>query len=190
MTKLTPNQERLIAKLNSLKESYDYNLSVLQAEFDAAKEDLKNPIREAVVEAQDAGVPVRQIHQRGLGWQQVASMVNFLEPKPETLGQRLKRLTQPVTATVENNGRNSSSLATVSYETQAKLKMVETKPGHYSITDRDGDEWPFVFLGVAGGGIPLLMEGHEAFSISEDGDAMRELIATKFPNVQNLDNSV
>lgn len=185
MTKLSQDQERHITKLQNLKENYDSQLSMLQAEFEAAKEELKNPIREGVVLAQEAGVPTRQIHQRGLGWAQVASMVNFLETKPETLGQRLKRLTQPVTATV--GGNNGS--ANVSYESKPGLKMIEQSLGNYTLTDRAGDEWKFHFLGMALN-TPILVDGHDAFTISDDGPEIRDLILAKWPNVANLENKL
>jgi hypothetical protein len=192
--KLSTGQEALISRLASLKETYDRDLATLQAEFDAAKEELKNPIRQAVVEAQEAGVPTRQIHQRGLGWAQVASMVNFLEVKPETLGQRLKRLTQTVTATpVGPNGTNSGSNSNaqiaggVAYERTNALKLIDHGRGIWSVFDRVGDEWKFTFSGVHNGGPHIMFAGHEAFELSEDGAEIRQAILDKFPTMANVD---
>lgn len=140
MVTLTNQQESLIQKLRALKDKYDHDLGVMEAEFEAAKEELKNPIRQAAVAAREAGIPVRQIHRRGLGYEQVSSMAHFLEVKPATVAQRLKR------ALTEYNAEADGTLVTYTEKARPLVALEKWTNGDvtiWTLVDRDGDEWRF-----------------------------------------------
>jgi hypothetical protein len=84
-----------------------------------------------------------------------------------------------------NSNSNSGNLSTVREPT--RLKLIEYKPGYFQVTDRAGDDWEFVVFGLQTG-TPALAQGHDAFTISDDGADMRALFVEKWPNILNLDN--
>ncbi len=92
MVRLNNDQERKLHAVRTSKERFDKELLKLEADFEAKKEALKGPIRVAVAEAASAGVPTRRIHIDGLQFAQVSSMMNFLEDKRKSLGERIADL--------------------------------------------------------------------------------------------------
>lgn len=141
MTRLDAEQEAAIKKIEARKKAFDKGKARLEIEFKLGLDELKDPIREAVQEAADLGVPVRQIHMRGLGFKQVNSMVTFLDHKTETLGEKTSRILGTQKATIEEEPDGSVS---VRYEAPAKagLKVRETEnENEWWIMDEDGDDW-------------------------------------------------
>lgn len=92
MVRLNNDQERKLHAVRASKERFDKELLKLEADFEAKKEALKGPIRVAVSDAATAGVPTRRIHIDGLQFAQVSSMMNFLEDKRKSLGERIADL--------------------------------------------------------------------------------------------------
>lgn len=133
MTKLSPAQTRLLEKLKSQKDGYEHWLEDAEAEFARLKEEKKNPIRETVAQAIEDNIPVRQIHIKGLGYQQVGSMEKFLAPKAESLSARLARVTQPV-----QPGEEVKTFVQAS----VPLRVRETdNENEWWITDEADDDW-------------------------------------------------
>jgi hypothetical protein len=98
MVRLNDDQERKLYAVKASKQRFDKELLKLEADFEAKKEALKGPIRLAVAEAASAGVPTRRIHIDGLQFAQVSSMMNFLEDKRKSLGERIADLASGETA--------------------------------------------------------------------------------------------
>lgn len=141
MTRLDSEQEAVIKKIEARKRAFDKGKARLEMEFRVALDELKDPIREAVQEAADLNVPVRQIHMRGLGLKQVNSMVAFLDHKTETLGEKTARILGTQKATIEEEPDGTVS---VKYEAPAQrgLKVRETdNENEWHIEDEDGDDW-------------------------------------------------
>lgn len=79
MVHLNADQERAILNIKEAKTAYDRWVSAATLEFEAMKSAQKEPIRKLVGKAIEDGIPVRQIHQRGMDYAQVTSMTNFLD---------------------------------------------------------------------------------------------------------------
>lgn len=99
MVTLTDKQEQHVQRLAQLKQHYDVQLAALELDFARQKNALKNPLREEVAQSLADGVPKRQIHKRGLGFEYVNSMYNFLD-QPTPAGERLAGMLD-TTPTVE-----------------------------------------------------------------------------------------
>jgi hypothetical protein len=188
MVKLDLSQAAHLERIRVAKEKYDKEISLLELDLKRQKDVLKNPIRDLVAEGRDIGIPVRQIHQAGLGFAQVNSMVTFLSDRTEGLAATLDRVTSRVSGSDSPNvGGNSGNLSASTVREPTRLKLVEFKPGYFRVTDRAGDDWEFVVFGLQTN-TPALAQGHDAFSISDDGEDMRALFVEKWPTILNLDN--
>jgi hypothetical protein len=158
--KLGPDQESAIIKVRMRKEKYDQQLAQLDMEYGRAKEELKNPVREAVREAKELNVPVRQIHQRGLGMQQVNSMLAFLEVKQDKLASRLS---QALKATLAVDGPQFERV-----EEQRELEVIDKGRNMWSVTDRQGDEWEFAAMGPFDGGFYVLTDDQNPLDLVDE----------------------
>lgn len=78
MTIMTTAQARLLDSLTAAKAKYDSDEVALQKAVEAQRAINKEPIRAAIAQCVEAGIPFRQIHQRGLGMKQANQMTNFL----------------------------------------------------------------------------------------------------------------
>jgi hypothetical protein len=186
MVKLNTAQAGHLAKIKAAKEKYDREISLLELDLKRQKDLLKNPIRELVADARDMEIPVRQIHQTGLGFAQVNSMVTFLSDRTEGLAATLDRVTSRVSGSDSpNSGSNSAPAGSV--REPAAIKLIDHGRGIWSVFDRVGDEWKFTFSGVHNGGPHIMFAGHEAFELSEDGAEIRQAILDKFPTMANVD---
>lgn len=178
--KLDAEQQSELAKLARMKETYDAQIGLLELDLKRQKDALKDPIRAKVQELRNLGVPVRQIHQKGLGMEQVNSMLLFLEDRSEGLQGRLDRLTQ-------RTGTASVGAETVVRE-RYPLKLSPTgRNMEWSMVDRDGDEWLFVVLDL--GGQYVLEEDSDALTISDSADELRETLRAKFPGLVDLQHN-
>lgn len=127
--KLNPEQRESVADIRRAKDTYDRLESKLDEEYRAKKEALKNPVRAAVAKADSLGVPKRQIHRDGLGFEQANSMNNFLMDRRKTLSEQLWDVLTPTTPAQEG------------------YQIMEVMPGVYSLAGfdkeiliSDGDE--------------------------------------------------
>lgn len=77
--RLTDKQDEMVRALQAARTTYDKKLANIEAVYIASKETAKNPIRELVGKAEEAGVPKRQIH-LAVGFAQVTSLRSFLLP--------------------------------------------------------------------------------------------------------------
>jgi hypothetical protein len=84
--KLTNEQELVIQRLKVDYDNYKAQLDFLKRKYALDVAELKQPIVAAVGAAIAAGIPVRQVHQRGLGMQAVNQLQAFLTPVSETVG--------------------------------------------------------------------------------------------------------
>jgi hypothetical protein len=193
MVKLNTSQAGHLEKIKAAKAKYDREISLLELDLKRQKDLLKNPIRELVADARDMEIPVRQIHQTGLGFAQVNSMVTFLSDRTEGLAATLDRVTSRVNGSDSpNGGGNSGSDSRTnspvgSVREPAAIKLIDHGRGIWSVFDRVGDEWKFTFSGVHNGGPHIMFNGHEAFELSEDGPEIRQAILDKFPTMANVD---
>jgi len=78
MVIISPEQERTLEAVARAKAAYDREVGAFEEKLQELRATRKEPIREAVRVAREAGVPDRQIHLKGLGMAQFAQMVNFL----------------------------------------------------------------------------------------------------------------
>lgn len=143
--KLSLPQQVALEKIATLKENYDRQIEALEAEVARRKDELKNDIRDAVAYARDIGVPVRQIHQKGLGFQQVGSMLNFLEARDESLSAQLDRITRKVVPQ-QTITADHISAGSVVYREPARTKITEVKENEWHVIDTDGDEWTLYWI--------------------------------------------
>ena len=84
MTKLTDEQQDLLTRIKEARDVYDAEVAYWEADMKRRRSELKQPIRELVLKAKDAGIPMRQIHLTGLGMNQVGQMTAFLAPYSPT----------------------------------------------------------------------------------------------------------
>jgi len=96
MVVLNPAQKALIEQLQGAKKAYDRNKELLSNQFEVALNAAKDPIRQLVAQSVGSEIPVRQIHQNGLGMAQVATMKTFLQQPQGTLVQQLLSPVGPV----------------------------------------------------------------------------------------------
>lgn len=88
MVKLNAEQSGLRDRIAAAKRAYDTQLAAIESAYVNEKEKAKQPIRELVGQARDAGMPVRQIH-LAAGFAQVSSLQSFLLPSTRAGGSLL-----------------------------------------------------------------------------------------------------
>lgn len=72
------NTTKLLADVRASKKHYDTQLALLERKFEAEKEALKTPVREAVGAALEGGISQRQIHLNGTGFKDYRSHQKFM----------------------------------------------------------------------------------------------------------------
>lgn len=97
--KLQTDQTKILGAIKAAKTAYDNRIAAIDAAYLASKEAAKNPIRELVGTAQEAGVPKRQIH-LAMGFAQIGSLTSWLQPSA-----KLGLYVTPVDGNVEATGQ-------------------------------------------------------------------------------------
>lgn len=191
MVRLNDSQEAFLARMTQAKKEYDEEAERIDWEAKYKKAQLKEPLRKLVAEAIDAGIPVRQIHQRGLGFAQVNSMHQFFEDSKETYAEKLARIIKPGNypglETIDDTTRViahpvSKSLLTGT-QSADKVKVISKSEGRIVLEDSVGDEWQFNLGGVRSGN-PILTSGFDAFNISHDARGLAQAIGENYPDVR------
>lgn len=78
MAILTPKGIAALHRITVTKQQFDLDEVEIKAAAEAALEKSKSAVRAAIEDGIEAGVPVRQIHTKGLGFAQVSQMKTFL----------------------------------------------------------------------------------------------------------------
>jgi hypothetical protein len=176
--RLSADQERMLSKIRGAKEDYDEDVAELQRQLDEQKEQAKTRLRELISEARDMDIPVRQIHQKGMGFADANSLVKFLEAKPERYSVKMRRLTTNVEPTLAGTKAGATR----------PLKLEPTgHPNVFSITDRVGDDWVIGTMGGPHNAMPYtFIEGWEAFEGSDSGRDIYDAVVAYFDKLDYL----
>lgn len=96
--KLSKDQQRILEELTRQRAQFDQRKAEFDLEYRTAIDSLKNPIRETLIEADEAGIPIRRRHM-ALGFEQVGPYVRFLETEKVSLADRVRAAERGHTAT-------------------------------------------------------------------------------------------
>lgn len=85
MTKLNEAQQGLIHKMRQMVVSLTPTIDRLKAEYDKVDYLTKQPLRDALEEAQAAGIPMNAIVKEGMGFPYPKKLTQWLYPDDETI---------------------------------------------------------------------------------------------------------
>lgn len=143
MTKLTDAQEAELAELTRMRENYTRDVEYWEADLKRRKSELKEPMREQIAKLVELGVPMRQIHQKGLGMAQVNQMTAFLSQYAPS--ERLRE------AIGSGNIRDDiDSVAPTPVAREAKIITVDADRNKYEYVDENGESYTFAINPYAG----------------------------------------
>lgn len=170
MVRLSPDQQDRLVAVTDSKTHYDKEKVKLDAWYQAQLEALKTPIRQAVMAAGNAGVPIRRIHIDGLGFAQVSSMMNFLEDKRKSLGERIANLAPSETPAQTLAGVEEKAISSV---------WQEFAPNEYTVNDAETGQVFNVSVGEPEEGVTIAVV--EGVSADEWPEWLDEAITEHLP---------
>lgn len=137
------------SKLRSLREKYDRESAALDLEYKVRRDVLKNPIRDAILEGLNMGMPQRKIYNDGLGMAQATQLYSFLGLPAASNAAKLKEhLGAVAEQAVESRVSPDARTLTVLSDTEFALvdsvgnrrNITYKRMGHVAAIDADAQE--------------------------------------------------
>jgi hypothetical protein len=169
MVRLGEAQERMLGILRDAKAGYDKEIREAEMGLRATKEVARYKLSLKVREALNMGVPNRQVALKGLGYADVGSLKQFLNPDNPGVAKsgEAREISVP---TIKAKGAYPITLGGYDRE---RMEL--------SVTDSTETSYTLTFL-VDGAGLPA--EGFwEDFSESPDAEEIRERVSEKYPGI-------
>lgn len=138
MTKLDDKQQALLTAVQEAKERTDQRLTTLTKQFETDKYDNEAALRQAVLDAEQGGVPLRQIGLVGLGTQDYASVRRLLPAE--------------LTGVAPVKDKPASTV-------KGKPVLVDVAENHFKVTDAHGKDWEFWTMDFDGHLVAELFQG-------------------------------
>lgn len=183
MTKLSFAQEALLAVGEKRMKTYRNAIEHYDRQAVLYKAQAKQPLREFVKDALDAGIPMRRIHQ-ALGMQQVGQLTNFLDAQPKRLEEVLNpalAFTAPGVDTDADTDTGASAFKAPKFTFTPEKNIPGQNSEHgYWIIDSEGKRWATSIVVSS----DSTMIWPEDYQNSVDAVAITEYLRNNYPNVK------
>lgn len=183
MTKLNPSQRAKVLQIKALKEDFDEVREKLETKHKLEIDLAKNPLRRAVEEALEEGIPARPIYTNGFSFSQVNSLTNFLKSPVAAAESELTALQQAMEhkAAVPESVTVDEAVAAlmVGFHTVAEYEHGD----RIKYTDEDGTEYVFATRKL-GGDVVMILPGPGGQLPADFPVHIKQKILAEYPSLR------